>query len=88
MAKLTAQQIWDSLSPSQKAALCCHNGTPLPLYTHLNFTVASMRALTRRGLWDFDQAKPTRLGKRVLKCAPKCADILEQVAAVQAVNDA
>jgi hypothetical protein len=80
--RLNPQQIWDSLSPSQKAALCCHSGVPLPLYTHLNFTVASIRALARRGLWDFDQGKATRLGKRVLQCA----DISEQIKAVATIN--
>ena len=73
------QEIWDSLTPPQKAALCCYAGKPLPLYTHLNFTVSSMRALARRGLWDSNRQKVTRFGMKVVACAPKCADIGKQL---------
>ncbi len=74
-------EVWAALSPSQKAALCCHTGTPYPLWTHLNFTVASMKALQRRGLWYSQQegGGPTPLGLRVVACAPKVTPMAKQI---------
>lgn len=85
---MTPQQIWDNLPPPQKAALCCHTGTPLPIYTHLNFTVASMKALQRKGLWYSSQegGGPTPLGQRVVKCAPKCPSMEEQIRVVNEMS--
>lgn len=80
-----SQQIWNALPPSQKAALCCYTGTPLPIYTHLNFTVASIRALVRKKLWHSREegGGPTPLGVRVAQCAPGCPPIDEQLAVVR-----
>ncbi len=75
------QEIWDALPPAQKAALCCHTGTPMPLYAHMNFTVASIRALRRKKLWypPEEGGGPTPLALRVVACAPKCPDIKIQI---------
>lgn len=78
-----AEKIWAGLSPSQKAALCCIGGVPIPLWTHLNYTVMSVRALVRRGLLDGIPVKLTPLGRRVLRCVPECPTIPEQLQALQ-----
>lgn len=81
-----AEQIWANLPQSQKAALCILTGTPLPLWTHLNYTVASVRALVRKGLWKTSgESGPTPLGKRVLKAVPKYPEIADQLQAIQAL---
>lgn len=83
-----AEQIWGDLPQCQKAALCILTGTPLPLWTHLNYTVASMRALVQKGLWKTpnEGGGPTPLGKRVLAAVPKYPAIEDQLRALQSLK--
>lgn len=71
----TAKQIWESLTPCQQSDLADVCGVPRPIWSHSPGTIATRRALARKGLYLFANEKggpgPTELGRRVARHAPR-----------------
>lgn len=63
----SVDQIWSGLSVAMRHELCYRAGVPVPVVAGAVGTVATVRALVRRGLLTQRPHRVTRLGRRVAR---------------------